>query len=194
MATNPVDTALFFQDRHQWRSWLKQNHNSCTGVWLLHHKKHAGKKSISHGDAVEEALCFGWIDSTLRRIDEDTFILRFTPRKLKSVWSKINKEKAVQMIAQGKMTQAGQDAIATAKKHGLWDTAYTNKKRERLPSDLKQALLKNAAAWEHFNGFANSYRNMYIGWVQSAKTHETRLRRINEVVNRSALNKKPGIS
>ena len=124
---------------------------------------------------------------------EERFILKYTPRKQKSVWSKINKEKAKKLIASDKMMQAGLEKIEEAKKQGLWDTAYTNLVKDRLPSDLKKALMENKTAWKNFQNFANSYRNMYIGWVKSAKTQSTKKKRINEVVKRSAYNKKPGI-
>ena len=111
----------------------------------------------------------------------------------KSVWPKLNKEKAEKLIKLGKMTDAGLIKIEEAKRNGFWDTAYTNKDRDKIPEDLNKALLQNKDAWNNFNNFANSYWNMYIGWVNSAKTEETRKRRIAEVVKRSALNKKPGI-
>jgi uncharacterized protein YdeI (YjbR/CyaY-like superfamily) len=118
--------------------------------------------------------------------------LRYTPRKGKSVWSKINKDAAEKMIKLGKMTEAGLEKIKIAKKQGLWNSAYTNLKKDRLPSDLKAALLKNNEAWKNFNNFANSYRNTYIGWVKNSKSNDTRKRRINKVVKRSFENKKPG--
>ncbi len=185
--------SLYFKNRNEWRKWLENNYRNTKEVWLIHYKKPSNKKSISHIEAVEEALCFGWIDSKLKKIDEERFILRYSPRKPKSVWSKINKEKAEELIASGKMTQAGLDKIKDAKKQGLWDTAYTNLVKDRLPSDLKNSLMENKTAWNNFQRFANSYRNMYIGWVKGAKTQETRERRISEVVKRAAKNKKPGI-
>ena len=188
-----LNNALYFKNRNEWRTWLEINHKDLEEVWLIHYKKSTGKKGINHFDAVEEALCFGWIDSKLKKIDEERFILRYSPRKSKSVWSKINKEKAEELIASGKMTQAGLDKIEEAKRNGMWDSAYTNIVKERIPSDLKQALIRNNKAWNNFQHFANSYRNMYIGWVKSAKTEETRKRRIDEVVKRSLQNKKPGI-
>lgn len=188
-----LNDALLFKNRDDWRIWLEANHKILNEIWLIHYKKKSGKKSISHIDAVEEALCFGWIDSKLKKIDEDRFILKYSPRKLKSVWSKINKEKAEELIALGKMRQSGLDKIEEAKIHGLWDTAYTNKVKDKLPSDLKQELMKNNIAWENFKHYANSYRNMYIGWIKSSKTEETRKRRIKEIVKRAVQNKKPGI-
>jgi len=193
MTTISVDTALYFKNREDWRSWLKKNHKTVKEIWLIHYKKQSGKISLNHVDAVEEALCFGWIDSILKKIDEERFILKYSPRKTKSVWSKINKEKAELLISSGKMTQTGLDKIEEAKRHGLWDNAYTNRVKERIPTDLKQALVANNKAWDNFQHFANSYRNMYIGWVKGAKTEETKKRRIDEVVKRASQNKKPGI-
>ena len=192
MADTELANALLFNDRNEWRSWLEKNHTIFSEVWLIHYKKSSGKKNLNHFDAVEEALCFGWIDSKLKKIDDERFILRYSPRKPKSVWSKINKETAEKMISLGKMTTAGFEKIEEAKKHGLWDTAYTNLVKERLPTDLKKALLENKIAWDNFQQFANSYRNTYIGWVKSAKTEKTRKKRISEVVKRSLKNKKPG--
>ena len=188
-----LSNAKHFKNRNEWRKWLEKNHSVKDGIWLIHYKKKSDKKSINHFDAVEEALCFGWIDSKLKRIDEERFILRYTPRKGNSVWSKINKDKAEKMIQLGKMTEAGIEKINLAKKQGLWDTAYTNLKKESLPSDLKRALINNKEAWNNFKQFANSYRNSYIGWVKNAKTEETRKKRIDEVVKRSIENKKPGV-
>lgn len=187
-----LENALFFTTKDDWRAWLEKNHRRKNGVWLLHYKKHTKKPGLNHFDAVKEALCFGWIDSTLKRIDDERFILKYSPRKPKSVWSKINKENAEKMIAAGKMTTAGFEKIQQAKKQGLWDIAYTNTMKERIPLDLKQALLADREAWGNFQHFANSYRNMYCGWVKTAKTEETRRKRIAEVVRRSKQNKKPG--
>lgn len=185
--------ALLFHNRDDWRLWLEKNHTIQKEVWLLHYKKRSGKPYLNHIEAVQEALCFGWIDSKLKKIDEERFILKYSPRKSRSVWSKINKENAEKMILSGKMTQAGFDKIEEAKRQGLWDSAYTNKVKERIPSDLKKALQADGNAWENFQGFANSYRNMYCGWVKSAKTDNTRKKRISEVVKRSRQNKKPWV-
>jgi uncharacterized protein YdeI (YjbR/CyaY-like superfamily) len=180
--------ALLFRNRKEWRHWLEKNHTILTEVWLIHYKKSSSNESVNHFDAVEEALCFGWIDSKLKKIDEERFILKYSPRKPKSVWSEI----AEKMISLGKMTPAGFGKIEVAKKQGFWDTAYTNLIKERLPSDLKKALMINKTAWNNFQHFANSYRNMYIDWVKNAKTEKTRKKRISAVVKRSFNNTKPG--
>ena len=161
-------------------------------AWLIHYKKHTNKVSISYNQALEEALCFGWIDGKLQSIDEEKYRIRYSPRKGRSVWSKINKEKAEELIKSGKMIDAGLTKIEEAKKNGNWDSAYTNRNIEKLPIDLRDALLQEKDALYNFQRFANSYRNNYIGWINEAKAEATRTRRIKEVVKRSSMNKKPG--
>jgi len=120
MTTNELTEAKLFKNRKEWREWLEKNHAIIEGLWLIHYKVKSKKVSVSHKDAVEEALCFGWIDSKLKSVDEDRYILRYSSRKGKSVWSKINKDAAEKMISEGKMTKAGIEKINNAKKHGLW--------------------------------------------------------------------------
>ena len=187
------DEALHLKDRTEWRKWLEQNSDCAQEVWLVHYKKHGDQISMSHDEAVEEALCFGWIDGKLKSIDKEKYILRYSPRKANSVWSKINKDKAEILIAQGRMTHSGLAKIEDAKKSGIWDSAYTNKLKDEIPTNLEKALKMDSKAFTNFQKFANTYRNMYIGWVVGAKTGQTRRRRIAEGVQRSALNKKPAI-
>ena len=184
---------LFCKNRKQWRKWLEKNHDTKTDIWLIYYKKHVKKQSILYEEAVEEATCFGWIDSKVNRIDDERFMQKYTPRNPKSVWSKLNKERAQRMIKQGSMTSAGCESIEQAKKSGRWQKAYTSRKKLALPEEIRKALQKNKRAWENFTSFANTYQNMYIGWILEAKREEIRKRRIKEVVKRSALNKKAGI-
>ncbi|MFC2035405.1 YdeI family protein [Chloroflexota bacterium] len=188
-----LSKAFDFKNSQEWHKWIQKNHESENEAWLFIYKKNSSKLGIGYDRAVEEALCFGWIDGKMQSIDEDKFVLRFSPRKAKSIWSKINRERAELLIARGKMTDAGFTKIEEAKRNGLWEAAYTNKRKDMVPTDLEVALLENSMARANFHSFANSYRNMYIGWVTGAKTKETRKRRIVEVVKRSTLNKKPGI-
>ncbi len=185
-----MEDALCFTNREDWRSWLSENHDKKELAWLIFFKKNSKQKGITLDQAVEEAISFGWIDGKLRRLDEDRFILRFSPRRARSVWSKINKQRAKQQIASGKMTPAGLAKIEEAKKSGSWDNAYTNAVYDDLPEDLKDALMKNTLAWNNFSSFANTYKNMYIGWVIQAKTQQTRQQRIEKVVEQSLKNKK----
>jgi uncharacterized protein YdeI (YjbR/CyaY-like superfamily) len=181
---------LRFRERGEWRRWLESNHDKHNEAYLLFYKKISGKNGLNVGEAVEEAICFGWIDGILRKVDGESFVVRFTPRKSNSVWSKINRERAERLAASGMMTKHGLSKIEEAKRLGRWDNAYTNKDKESIPKDLRSALSRNKKAWENFQRFANTYRNMYVGWVREAKTKETRERRIKKVVIQSSKNKK----
>jgi len=184
---------LYVKERNEWRKWLEENYNSENEIWLIYYKKHSDKPRIPYDDAVEEALCFGWIDSLFKTIDEEKYMQKYTPRKKNSVWSEYNVKRCEKMIKEGKMTDAGLALIEEAKKNGKWDQAYSTKKIFEMPQDLEIALKKDKTAWANFNNFAASYRNNYIHWVNSAKRKETKNNRIEEVVKRSALNQKPGM-
>ena len=188
-----IQNALHFGNRREWRDWLSENHDKENELWLIHYKKRSGVASVSLADSVEEALCFGWIDGKLQSIDADRYIVRYSPCRQKSVWSKINKDRAERLIASGQMTPAGMARIEEARKNGAWKSAYTNRQSDEIPADLEAALKQDEEAWSNFHGFANSYRNSYIGWINGAKAEKTRDRRITEVVNRAKQNIKPGI-
>ena len=185
-----LNSALSFKNRDEWRKWLEKNHRKEKEVWLVHYKKHVGKIGIQLEEAVEEALCFGWIDGKLRKVDKERFILRYSPRKANSVWSKLNRERVKRLIKAVKMTAAGLSIVEEAKKRGSWNQAYTNLKRDRIPPDLRKALAEDKRALDNFQRFANSYRNMYIQWVKSATTGKTRRERIEKVVKQASQNKK----
>jgi uncharacterized protein YdeI (YjbR/CyaY-like superfamily) len=187
-----LDSALYFENAASWRNWLAINHDKRNHAWLIIYKKGSDKTNLTLTEAVKEAMCFGWIDGKLKSIDDEKYILRYSPRKPKSPWSKINKDKAEQLIREGRITNAGMVKIEQAKANGLWDAAYTNLIEEEMPDDLKQALKADKTAWVNFGSFATSYRNNYIGWINNAKTDATRQKRITEVVRRSAINQKPG--
>jgi uncharacterized protein YdeI (YjbR/CyaY-like superfamily) len=175
----------------EWRRWLKKNHLATEFVWLGIYKKSSGIKTITYDEAVDEALCFGWIDGLKKGFDELKFIQRFSPRKKKSIWSKVNKEKAMKLIKAGKMTPAGIIAIKEAKKNGAWERAYSLKKRLNTPPDLEKALKSKKKAWENFQGFTASQRSRYIFWINFVKRVETRKKRIKQTVEFSLQNKKP---
>jgi uncharacterized protein YdeI (YjbR/CyaY-like superfamily) len=185
--------SIHFKNRREWRNWLSKNNDKENEVWLVHYKKGSGIDSVALADAVEEALCFGWIDGKLQSIDKDRYVVRYSPRHPKSLWSKINKDRAERLIASGQMAPAGMSKIKEARGNGLWDAANTNRRSDKMPADLEAALKHDEDAWSNFHGFANSYRNTYIGWINDAKTEATRKRRIARVVERSKQNIKPGI-
>lgn len=184
---------LFCKNREEWRLWLKQNHNSESEIWLIYMKKHTQKETVSYNDAVEEALCFGWIDSLVKSIDKDSYMQKYTPRKPKSVWSLVNKKRVEKMIQEGKMTKPGFEIIEIAKQNGQWNKAYSSKTKLKMPDELLKVLKANPTAFKNFNNFPPSARNNYIGWVLAAKREDTIVRRINFVIEQSEKNLKSGL-
>ncbi len=178
------------RDRRRWRDWLKANHETSAGVWLAVGKKGNSVTSLTYDDAVEEALCFGWIDSTVHRLDEHRFKQLFTPRKPGSGWSRSNKLRVKQLVSQGCMTPAGQAAIDTAKANGSW-TALDDAENLVVPEDLAAALAAEPAATEHFAGFTDSVRKMILFWITGARRPETRARRIAETASAAAEGRPP---
>ncbi|MCK5181281.1 MAG: YdeI/OmpD-associated family protein [Dehalococcoidia bacterium] len=184
---------LHFGNREDWRKWLKVNHNKVKVLWLVFYKKHTGKANISYNDAVEEALCYGWIDSIIKEIDEDKYARKFTPRNDHSRWSELNKERAGNMIKQGKMTAVGLSKINAAKKNGQWNRAVSIPKTVELPNSLKSALQKNKKAWGNFKNLAPSYQRNFIMWVSSAKRQETKDKRLIEAIGLLERNERLGL-
>ncbi|MBP2029501.1 uncharacterized protein YdeI (YjbR/CyaY-like superfamily) [Methanohalophilus levihalophilus] len=172
----------------EWRNWLEANHSRKTEIWLIFYKKDTGKSRFSYTEALEEAICFGWIDSRVKKIDEEKYAERFTPRKEGSVWSEANKEIARNMIKQGKMTEAGFEKLGNA-----LNEKPVPEKPITMPADMKKELMNYEKAWENFSAFAPSYQKNYIRWVLDAKREETRAKRIKSVVERARENKKPGV-
>jgi uncharacterized protein YdeI (YjbR/CyaY-like superfamily) len=184
---------LHFSDREEWRSWLKRNHDAEKEIYMIFYKKHTGKPNISYDAAVEEALCFGWIDSIIRRIDDEKFERKFTPRTGKSRWSRLNRQRACRMIKEGKMTAAGLVMILEAKKNGEWFKNVSIEKEFRIPSFMREALAANRKALNNFNKLARSYKRQYVGWISSAKKEETRQRRLEEALRLLEMNEKLGM-
>lgn len=184
---------VFCRNRDEWREWLLKNHDKEFEVWLIYMKKHTKKQTVSYNDAVEEAICFGWIDSLVKRIDNASYMQKFTPRKPKSVWSLVNKKRVEKMILENKMTTAGIELVEIAKKNGQWDKAYSSKTKFKMQDQLLDALKANPTAHKNFKNFPPSSRNNYIGYIISAKREDTIKRRIDYVVERSEKNLKPGL-
>ncbi len=182
---------LFAEDRAAWREWLAAHGEERTHVWLVLHKKHVGEPSVSYDEAVEEALCWGWIDGLTNRRDERSYAVRFTPRKPGSVWSESNVERVGRMIAQGRMTPTGMTLVEEAKRRGTWDQAESGR-LDVTPPDLEVALAGVPAALERWQAWPASPRRQYVYWVLDAKRPETRARRIADVVRRTAAGIRPG--
>lgn len=187
------EETLLVTDRQQWRQWLSEEGGNRPEIWLIYHKKHTGKPRIPYDDAVEEALCFGWIDSTVRRIDEDRFMQRFTPRRPKSNWSALNRRRAESMLKQGLVKAPGLACIEEAKANGNWDAAGLAAVEIEMPQELAQALKANQKARVNFSGLSASNKKKFLGWVAVAKRPETRERRAKEAVGLLAQGKSLGM-
>ncbi|KAA9327018.1 hypothetical protein F0P96_17375 [Hymenobacter busanensis] len=167
--------------RAEWREWLAQHHGTAPGIWLIYDKKASGRVRVSYAEAVEEALCFGWIDSLPRKLDAERAMLLFTPRKPRSVWSKLNKQRVAQLVQAGLMTPAGQAKIDVARQNGSWDT-LNDSDNLVVPDDLAAALAAIAGARQRFEALAPSAKKNALYYIGSAKRPETRARRIAETV------------
>jgi uncharacterized protein YdeI (YjbR/CyaY-like superfamily) len=195
MSTPQLKT-YYAKDRKAWRKWLEKSHEISPGIWLIYYKSSTGKRKLLYDDAVEEALCFGWIDSTTRPIDTERYMQRFTPRKPKSGWSGLNKKRIEKLIGAGLMKHAGLKKIETAKKDGSWeslDKIYAPPDQLQIPDDLEKAFAKNKKARTNFLNFPTFARRQFLYWINSAKRHETRKARIKQSVLMCKANKKPGI-
>lgn len=168
---------VFAPDRAVWRAWLAEHHGSAPGVWLNFYKKGSSKASVTLIEAIEEALCFGWVDSRMRSVDRERYVLIFTPRKAKSPWSPGNKERVERLIAAGRMAPAGLAAVEAAKADGRWD-AYPNAVEQPMPDELAAALAASPDAARHFATYGPGLRRELVNWVARAKRAETRQKRI----------------
>jgi uncharacterized protein YdeI (YjbR/CyaY-like superfamily) len=179
-----------FADAGEWSAWLVSRHGSSLGLWLKIAKKTSGKASITYAEALEVALAWGWIDGQKGKFDEAWWLQKFTPRGSRSMWSKINRDKAIALIATGKMKASGLAEVERAKKDGRWDRAYEPQSRASLPEDLAKALARNPRA-EKFFATLESHNRYAILWrVQNAKKAETRARRITQFVEMLAKGEK----
>lgn len=181
-----------FKNRVEWREWLKKHHGSEKELWLIYYKKHFGKESIQYEEAVEEALCFGWIDSKVRRFDSERYLQRYTPRKRKSNWSKSNKKRVEKLIENGQMTKAGLSVIETAKQDGSWERIDDIEANAVIPDDLAEAFAESPIAMKFFHGLAPSHQKQYLWWLKSAKKLETRQKRLLSIIGRCERGVKPG--
>jgi uncharacterized protein YdeI (YjbR/CyaY-like superfamily) len=179
-----------FPSRGEWEAWLGENHETADGLWLKIAKKDSGISSVSYAEAVEVALCFGWIDGQARKFDEDFWLQRFTPRRPRSKWSRINREKAEKLIEKGMMKPAGLREVERAKADGRWDTAYEPPSKITVPEDLRLELEKDAAARKFFRTLDSRNRYAILHRIHDAKKPETRARRIEEYVAMLAGGKK----
>lgn len=184
---------LYVQTREEWHKWLEDNHAVLSGIWLVYYKKISGKPRIAYNDAVEEALCFGWIDGKIKRVNEDYYIQWYTPRRKGSRWSELNVKRAQKLISEGRMRQPGLLVYEEAmKKPGMtYDVKPDN--NMPVPDDLLTALKTNIKAYNNFMNFPPGSRKLYLFWLNDAKRVTTRNARIIKIVERSARNIRAGM-
>jgi uncharacterized protein YdeI (YjbR/CyaY-like superfamily) len=171
-----------FKDAKAWESWLEKNQTAIDGLWIRIAKKASGIKSITHPEALEIALCYGWIDGLRRPESETTFLQRFIPRRPRSLWSKINREKALDLIASGKMKPAGLDEVERARQNGRWDAAYDSQRKAAIPPDFQTALDKSPRAAAFFKTLNATNRYAIIWRVQTANKAEARAKRVRSFI------------
>jgi uncharacterized protein YdeI (YjbR/CyaY-like superfamily) len=182
---------LQFRSQKAWTDWLNKNQKSSTGVWLRIARTSANIISVSYSEALETALCYGWIDGQRRRYDDSTYLQRFTPRGERSIWSRINRGKAEELIRNGRMKPAGLQAVHRAQENGRWGAAYDSVAQASVPDDLLAALDKSAKAKSFFALLNSQNRYAILHRIQTAKKAETRAKRIVKFVRMLAEHKKP---
>lgn len=181
---------LPFERQKDWAVWLDKNHATSSGVWLKLAKKASGVKSVTYDEALEVALCYGWIDGQKKSHDETSWLQKFTPRGPRSIWSKINTEKALRLIDSGRMRPAGLKAVERARQDGRWDAAYDSQSKAIVPDDLQAELDRNAKAKAFFTTLDSRNRYAILHRIHTAKKAETRVKRIGEFVRMLAKKEK----
>lgn len=186
MARRGIDelSTLEAPSRQAWRDWLAEHHDSESEIWLVYKKGKAGEGWIQYGESVEEALCYGWVDGLVKRLDEVRYVRRFTPRKPKSLWSASNKKRVTELTKAGRMAPPGRRVVDAAKRDGSWDEKPDAEKEWAMPAELEAALArkKNAKAKTAFSGLSPSHQKQFVMWVASAKKEATRVRRADKAV------------
>lgn len=180
--TPPDVPVILFAKPNDWEAWLKANHAESTGLWLRLAKKNSGIESINYAEALDVALCYGWIDGQKKSYDDKTWLQKFTPRGKKSIWSKINREKAESLIKNKRMKPAGLKAIESAKQDGRWEAAYDSQSKATVPEDFQTALDENAKAKAFFATLRSANRYAILFRIQTAKKAETRTKRIQQFI------------
>ncbi|HEY7115513.1 MAG TPA: YdeI/OmpD-associated family protein [Tepidisphaeraceae bacterium] len=174
--------------RRHWRDWLRANHDSVDRIWLVFHKRHTGRGCMSYDESVEEALCFGWIDSLIRRLDEERYARLFTPRKADSRWSTINRRRYARLKARGLLEAPGLKRPPTARSGDAPQVSVS-----ALPPDIEMRLKDDPRAWSCFQQLAPSHRRQYLMWIESAKRQETKEKRLRQAIERIRSGEKPGL-
>ena len=188
----PAMKPKFFSTPQQFRDWLEQNHDRATELLVGFHKKDSGKKSITYPQALDEALCFGWIDGVRRSLDETSYTIRFTPRKSRSIWSNVNVRHVERLLKEGRMAEPGLKAYALRDPERTGIYAFENRPKEFSP-EFEKKFRANKRAWEFFQTEPPSIRKTCVFWVMSAKKEETRVRRLDQLIESSANGVRRGV-
>ena len=190
-----ITKTLYVHKVSHWRAWLMKNHKTAKEIWLIYYKKDSGKPRISYNDAVDEAMCFGWIDSTLKPIDKDSYCQRFSPRRKGSPCSELNKHRAIRMIKEGRMRKAGLDALEGTLGKGakLHQGKIKHTEPLQIPAFVKKALVKERNAWENFQKFPLAYKRIRVGWITATERKDARKTRLDYFIKMTAQNKRFGM-
>ena len=173
---------LYVTTRDEWREWLARNHDRESGIWLIFYKKHTQMPTLEYDTALEEALCFGWIDSIIRKLDDERYARKMTSRNSNSRWSELNKSRVRKLIEQGLMMEPGLAKIEQAKKSGLWEQSDRPQISFEIPKELEKAFKKNKKAKAFFDQLAPTYQKHFIGWIAVAKQQKTKNKRVKESI------------
>jgi len=187
-----INKSMYFQTRQAWHDWLEQNCQNETELWLIFYKAHTSQPCISYEDSIEEALCFGWIDSIIQKIDDEKYARKYTPRTNTAKWSDSNKRRVAKLLREGRMTEVGLAKIKDLSQ--IQEEPAVKKAKELIiPPHVEEVLKEHPKAWENFCNFAPSYQRVYIGWITSAKRLETIDRRLKEAIELLEQNKPLGM-
>ena len=184
---------LYFKSANEWRAWLVSIYDKSSGIRLVYYKKESTLPTMAYEESIEQALCFGWVDSIIRKIDDDKYSRKFTPRKDKSKWSESNKNRVARLIKDKQMMSPGLAKVKIAKSNGMWHKPDRPQIVSEIPVEFKTALLNNKKAKQNFDALASSFQRHYIAWIAMAKKSETRERRINEAIQLLEKNEKLGL-
>ena len=177
-------STLYVKDRQAWREWLAKNYEvENQGIWLVYYKQKTGKATLEYNESVEEALCYGWVDSLIKKLDEERFARKFTPRKAKSHWSESNRKRVADLSEGGLMAEPGLACVKAAKASGLWDADTRTAVSERIASGFQRSLKESHAARVFFEKLTDAQRRQYVLWINEAKQESTRRKRIRESIS-----------
>ena len=184
---------IHFKNEIAFEKWIAENYLSSAGIWMKFFKKHTKKENITYEKAVEIAICWGWIDSLIKRVDDDVYLRKFTPRSNCKNWSRVNKIRVIKLLKKGKMTKAGLQKIDSEILQEIRSKNISDKRKIEIPDFIRQHLKLHEPAWKNFTNLAVSYQNNYILWITQAKREETKEKRLNEAIKLLCENKKLGM-